>query len=73
MRKNQSHFSLVPFLKVLSDADPYCFTREGEIVIWRHEEPDDPKMIDLSFSEVVIHEITELDSRVERMIRERGV
>ena len=40
---------LVPFLKIIGDADPYCFTSTGKIVIWRHEEPEEPEHVDGSF------------------------
>jgi hypothetical protein len=67
--KEAGYPELVPFLKILGDADPYCFTKNGRIVIWRHEEPDDPEQIDMTFSEVVLHEIAELEERVERKVR----
>jgi len=57
------HPELVPFLKVLGDADPYCFTTDGGIVIWRHETPDTPQAVDMSFSQVLIHELRELEQR----------
>lgn len=60
---------LVPFLKILGDADPYCFTPEGKIVIWRHEEPDTPEPVAMSFSETVMHEIHALEERTQRKIR----
>ena len=67
--KEAGYAELVPFLKILGDADPYCFTKNGGIVIWRHEEPDDPEPIDMTFSEVVLYELAELDGRVARKLR----
>ena len=67
--KEAGYPEFVPFLKILGDADPYCFTRNGGIVIWCHEEPDTPEPVDMSFSEAVLHEIAELEDRVERKIR----
>jgi hypothetical protein len=61
---------LVPFLKLLGDADPYCFTPEGRIAIWRHETPDEPEPVDgATFSEVLMKEIRELDERKARKLR----
>lgn len=66
--KEAGYPELIPFLKVIGDADPYCFTKDGQIVIWRHEEPDDPEQIKLTFSEAVLYENAELEERVERKI-----
>lgn len=52
---------LVPFLKIIGDPDPYCFTSSGNIVIWRHEEPDDPELVEDEFYEVLMDEIDELE------------
>jgi len=59
---------LVPFLKVMGDADPYCFSKDGRIVIWRHETPDEPEVVDLGFSEVVMTEIRALEERKQRKL-----
>ena len=63
---------LVPFLRIVGDADPYCFTRDGGIVIWRHEEPDDPEMVAATFSECLMKEIRELEERLSRKIAGEG-
>ncbi len=70
--KEAGYSQLVPFLQILGDADPYCFTKDQQIVIWRHEEPDDLEPVDMGFSEAVLHEIAELEDRVERKIRDDG-
>jgi hypothetical protein len=59
----------VPFLKVVSDPDPYCFTRNRKIIIWRHETPGEVEEVDKSFSQVVMHEIRELEQRKERRVK----
>jgi len=53
----------VPFLKIETNADPYCFTPEGKIVIHGHETPDEPEQIDMTFSQVVMKELQELERR----------
>ena len=58
----------VPFLKVVGDPDPYCFTSDSKIVIWRHENPSEPERVEKSFSEVVMLEIRELEDRKERKL-----
>jgi hypothetical protein len=60
---------LVPFLKIIGSADPYCFTADGSIVIWRHDEPDTPEAVDRSFTDVLMKELADLESRVERKLR----
>lgn len=67
--KEEGYPHLVPFLKVIGDGDPYCFSSSGGIVIWRHEEPDDPEPFDGGFYAALLHEISELDDRVERKLR----
>jgi len=59
----------VPFLRVIGDADPYCFAAGQKIVIWRHETPDTPEEVTKTFSEVVMHEIHALEDRKARKIR----
>ena len=49
----------VPFLKVIGDPDPYCFTRDQRIVIWRHETPSEVEEVVESFSQVLMLEIGE--------------
>jgi hypothetical protein len=64
---------LVPFLKVIGDADPYCFTRDQKIVIWRHENPSEPEGVAKSFSEVLMFEIYELEQRKERKVKGEAI
>ena len=60
---DESTTGLVPFLKVICDADPYCFTADGRIVRWLHEEPDTPEPVDLTFSDLLMREIRCLEER----------
>ena len=60
---------LVPFLKILGNTDLYCFTREGHIVRWHPDDPDDLEKFDGSFSELVVREFQELEERVNRKLR----
>ncbi|HLW52480.1 MAG TPA: SMI1/KNR4 family protein [Candidatus Angelobacter sp.] len=59
----------VPFLKVIGDPDPYCFTLDQKIVIWRHETPTEVEDVAKSFSEVLMFEIRELEERRERRVK----
>jgi hypothetical protein len=59
---------LVPFLKVIGDSDPYCFTPDQKIVIWRHETPTEVEEVAKSFSEVLMFEIRQLEQRKERRV-----
>jgi hypothetical protein len=65
---DQGYPKLVPFLRIIGDADPYCFTEKQKIVIWRHEEPDNPKPVQHTFSECVMAEIRELENRKNRKV-----
>jgi hypothetical protein len=60
----------VPFLKIVSDPDHYCFTREQKIVIWRHETPGEIEEVSESFSQVLMLEIRELEQRKERRLKQ---
>lgn len=60
---------LVPFLKIMTNVDPYCFTPDQRIVIWQHETPEEPEPISDSFSEIVMREIRDLENRKERKLR----
>jgi hypothetical protein len=62
------YLQFVPFLKIVGDPDPYCFTQEQKIVIWRHEDPSTPEPVEKSFSEIVMSEIRELEGRKERKV-----
>lgn len=59
---------LVPFLKVIGSADPYCFTADGAIVIWRHEESETPEPVDSSFVDVLMKELVELEARLKQRL-----
>jgi hypothetical protein len=61
---------LVPFLKIIGDADPYGFTPGGKMVIWRYETPEEPEEVTGGFSEVLTREIRSLEQRKERQVQE---
>ena len=63
----------VPFLSVVGDADPYCFTRDEKIVIWRHDNPNEAEGVSKSFSEVLMFEIRELELRKERRVKGEAI
>lgn len=59
----------VPFLKRIGDPDPYCFTADQKIIIWRHETPGEVEEVARSFSEALMFEIRELEDRKERRLK----
>jgi len=61
---------LVPFLQLCSDADPYCFDRSGRIVRWSHESPTEREAEKISFVDLLMREIHELDARKEKKKRQ---
>lgn len=60
---------LVPFLQIECDADRYCFDSAGRIIKWDHEEPDGRVALAMSFSELLMREIRELEARRDRKVR----
>ena len=64
----KGHDDVVPFLKVEGDADWYCFRRSGEVVQWDHE-LDTFEAESLSFSDLFLREIRELEERKDRKLR----
>jgi len=69
-RMSDSGYSqLVPFLKVIGNPDPYCFTRDQKIVIWRHETPEEVEEVAKNFYDVLMFEIRELEERKQRRVK----
>jgi len=60
---------LVPFLQVVCDADMYCFDSAGRIIRWSHEEPNERRGDSVTFSELLMREIHELETRKDRKTR----
>ncbi|MEW6369036.1 MAG: SMI1/KNR4 family protein [Acidobacteriota bacterium] len=60
---------LVPFLQVQGDANRYCFDARGRVIYWDHEEPDEEKEVALSFSDLLLREIHDLEDRTGRKKR----
>jgi hypothetical protein len=59
---------LVPFLQLVGDADKYCFDSRGRIILWSHEEPENREQEAMTFSELLMREIHELEERKNRKI-----
>ena len=60
---------LVPFLQLVGDADKCCFDAGGRIVRWSHDEPESREIEDMSFGDLLMHEIRQLEERRDRKIR----
>ena len=60
---------LVPFLKLIGDADRYCFDAPGRIIRWSHEDPDAREVVPISFGELLMREVRELEGRKDRKLR----
>lgn len=61
----------LPFFRVVSDADDYCLTKDGSIVILRHDAPETPEPVSMSVTEIILHEIGELEQRAGEMMMQR--
>lgn len=58
---------LVPFMQRIGDEDTkYCFNKAGEIVLWSYEEPEEVKPVAMTFSELLMKEIKELEERKDK-------
>jgi len=57
---------LLPFLKLYGMADRYCFDRHGQIVEFLHDDVASPRIVGSSFSDLLMHEIRELEARTRR-------
>ena len=55
--------NVIPILKVMGNADPYCFNVNGEIVRYSHEE-DAFELYDGTFFELLKYEVSELNERI---------
>lgn len=56
---------LVPFLQLVGSADCFCFDSSGRIVEWSHDDPEERQVVPLTFSELLMREIRELEIRKE--------
>jgi len=63
---------LVPFLQLAGNADKYCFDSAGRIIRWSHEESENREQEPITFSELLMREIRELEARKDRKIRAAG-
>ncbi|NJK93293.1 MAG: hypothetical protein HC904_16670 [Blastochloris sp.] len=68
--KDMGH-QVLPILKIIGDADVYCFNSEGRIVHWSHEE-DIFSPFDGGFFDLLKHEFIELDERRKKKKAEPG-
>jgi hypothetical protein len=62
---------VLPFLKVIGDADVYCFDATGRIKRWSHE-GDVFQPYDGTFFDVLRYEFLELEARRKRKTAEQG-
>jgi hypothetical protein len=64
--QQSSNTKFTPFLKVIGNADVYCFDSTGAVRHWDHE-TGETVTIDKTFVEVFADELSELRKRKERM------
>jgi hypothetical protein len=67
--RDEGYPHLVPFLQVQCDANCYCFDARGRILYWDHEEPEEQRVESISFSELLLREIRDLEDRTARKWR----
>jgi hypothetical protein len=54
---------LVPFLQLVGSADAYCFDSGQRIIAWTPNDPDERRVIPMTFSDLLMREILELEER----------
>lgn len=64
---------LIPFLQLVGDADCYCFNKEGKIVRWSHEAPEETEVVELTFSGLLMREIREMELRKHCKVNDIGL
>jgi SMI1 / KNR4 family (SUKH-1) len=57
---------LVPVLAVQGDPSRFCYNREGELILWHHDDPDVRTPVGRSFSDQLLFELAELEERLRR-------
>jgi hypothetical protein len=55
--------NLVPFLQRVADPGAYCFDHMGRIIDWTPELPDERAIMDISFYDLLMKELRELEAR----------
>lgn len=58
--------NLLPFMRIVSDADRYCFTRDSTIVHWCHE-TNNTENVGGTFSDCLMRELSALEQRKDRV------
>lgn len=66
--KEMGH-QVIPFLKIVGDADVYCFDAMGRICRWSHEE-DTFELYDGNFFDLLRYEFLELEDRRKQKLTE---
>jgi hypothetical protein len=56
-------------MQLAGDADKYCFDSAGHIIHWSREETENREQESITFSELVMREIRELEERKDRKNR----
>jgi hypothetical protein len=67
--KKAGFSDIVPFFQRIDDANKYCFNQSGQIIDWDHEVPDERRVIDEAFPELLLREIRDLESRKDMKLR----
>jgi hypothetical protein len=65
--RNEINAGYVPFMKIIGDADLYCFNKKGVIYRWDHE-LDEFNIIEKLFPELLEYEVAELRIRKDKKV-----
>ncbi len=59
-------------MRVVGDANRWCFDQSGSIVMWSHDDPDARISEDATFADLLMREIHGLEDRLLRKRRLNG-
>ena len=54
---------LVPFLQLVSSSGAYCFDSARRVIAWTPDDPDERRVIPMTFADLLMREILELEER----------
>lgn len=67
--QKDNNTDLIPCMKTISSSEPYCFTKDGKLVVWNHE-TGDAELVNKSFFEAFRDELKLLSENKERAKKE---
>lgn len=67
--RNETESDFTPFMKIIGNADVYCFGKDSKIYQWSHE-TNEFEVVDKTFIDLLDYELGELRNRKEKKIEQ---